>query len=52
MKKLNELYEAPCMEITEMQVEQCILSASYGDAGDAGQKSGYLKWEGEDTFDL
>lgn len=42
MKKLNVTYEAPCVEITEMQVEQCVLNASYGDAGNAGQSSGYI----------
>ena len=41
MKKLNELYEAPRVEVTEMQVEQCILSGSYGDPGEPGQDSGY-----------
>lgn len=48
MKRTNAVYEAPCMEITEMQVEQCILSGSYGDEGEAGQKSTYLDWEGGD----
>lgn len=43
MKKLNEFYQTPCMEVAEMQVEQCILSGSlYGDEGEAGQRSGYL----------
>ncbi len=42
MKKLNVVYEAPCMEIAEMQVEQCILSGSYGDLGGPGQDSGFI----------
>lgn len=43
MKKLNEFYQTPCMEVAEMQVEQCILSGSpYGEAGAAGQESVYL----------
>ena len=45
MKRTNAVYEAPCMEITEMQVEQCILSGSpYGEAGAAGQESDYLNF--------
>ena len=32
MKKLNELYEAPCIEVMQMQVEQCVLAGSYGDS--------------------
>ena len=28
MKNVNLFYEAPCMEIAEMQVEQCVLSGS------------------------
>lgn len=48
MKKLNAVYETPCLEVTEIQVEQCILSGSYGEAGDAGQESGYL----DPDFDL
>lgn len=45
MKKQDVLYEAPCVEITQLQVEQCILSASYGDCGDAGQDSDYRDYE-------
>ena len=41
MKNMNLFYEAPCMEIAEMQVEQCVLSGSYGDPGKPGQDSGY-----------
>lgn len=48
MKKQNVAYDAPCMEVTELQMEQCILSGSYGEAGDAGQESGYL----DPDFDL
>ena len=48
MKKLNELYEAPCIEVTQMQVEQCVLAGSYGDLGDPGQDSGYI----DPDFDL
>jgi len=48
MKKLNVVYEAPCLEVTEMQVEQCILSGSpYGEDGAAGQESGYLDFDGD-----
>ena len=46
MKK--SVYEAPCAEVMEMQVEQCILSSSYGEPGDPGQGSGYLDF-GEDV---
>ena len=42
MKKLNELYQAPCIEVTEMLVEQCILAGSYGDPGAPGQDSGFI----------
>ena len=48
MKKLNELYEAPCIEVMQMQVEQCVLAGSYGDLGDPGQDSGYI----DPDFDL
>lgn len=48
MKKLNDAYEAPCMVVTEMQVEQCVLSGSYGDPGEPGQDSGY----NDPDFDL
>lgn len=48
MKKLNDAYEAPCMVVTEMQVEQCILNGSYGDPGEPGQDSGY----NDPDFDL
>lgn len=42
MKKINEVYETPHLEVMEIQVEQCILTDSYGGPGDAGQGSGYL----------
>lgn len=42
MKNLNELYETPCVEIIKAQVEQCILSGSYGKPGAPGQDSGYV----------
>lgn len=47
MKKLNELYDAPCMEIIDMQVEQCILTGSYGAPGEPGQDSGYNDFDGD-----
>lgn len=47
MKKLNELYEAPCIEVMQMQVEQCVLAGSYGDPGEPGQDSGFIDF-GED----
>lgn len=42
MKNLNAVYESPNLEVLEIQVEQCILSTSYGDPGSPGQGSGYL----------
>lgn len=48
MKRLNEFYEAPCMEVMEVQVEQCILAGSYGESGAPGQDSGYV----DPDFDL
>ncbi len=42
MKKLNEHYEAPCIEVTEMQVEQCVLAGSFGEPGAPGQDSGFI----------
>jgi len=42
MKKSSEIYEAPCMEIIAIQVEQSVLTSSYGEAGEPGQGSGYL----------
>ena len=48
MKKLNEFYETPRMEITEMLVEQCILVGCYGNPGDPGQDSDY----NDPDFDL
>lgn len=51
MKKQYAVYEAPCVDVMEMQVEQSLLVGSYGDYGDygdAGQDSGYL----DPDFDL
>lgn len=48
MKKLNYAYEAPCLKVAEMQLEQCILTSSYGDYGDPGQDSYY----NDPDFDL
>lgn len=45
MKKLNDAYEAPCLKVAEMQLEQCILTSSYGDYGDPGQDSDYNDYE-------
>ena len=41
MKELKALYEAPSMEVIELQMEQCIMSDSYGGLGAPGQGSGY-----------
>ena len=48
MKKENMFYDAPCMEMSEMQVEQCVLSGSYGAPGNPGQDSGYNDFIGGD----
>lgn len=48
MKKMKEVYEAPFLEVTEIQVEQCVLIGSYGDEGEPGQDSGY----NDPDFDL
>lgn len=45
MKKLNDAYEAPCLKVAEMQLEQCVLTSSYGDYGDPGQDSDYNDYE-------
>ncbi len=42
MKNLNPLYETPCLEVIEIQVEQSILTDSYGGPGEPGQGSGFL----------
>lgn len=42
MKKQNAVYEAPCVAVVDMQVEQSVLVGSYGDYGDPGQDSEYL----------
>ena len=47
MKELKALYEAPSMEVIELQMEQCIMSDSYGGPGDPGQGSGYLDFPGD-----
>lgn len=47
MKTENATYESPCMEFIEMHVEQCILAASYGNAGDPGQGSGFIDFDDE-----
>ena len=46
MKELKALYEAPSMEVIELQMEQCIMSDSYGGPGDPGQGSDYLDGPG------
>ncbi|MBQ6689493.1 MAG: hypothetical protein IJN02_09720 [Bacteroidales bacterium] len=48
MKKMKAVYEAPFLEVTEIQVEQCVLIGSYGDEGEPGQDSGY----NDPDFDL
>ena len=39
MKKVNEMYEAPFLEVAEIDVES-------GIAGEAGQGSGYIDYGG------
>lgn len=39
-------YQAPSAEVVELEVERG-FSASYGDAGDAGQDSGYNDYDGD-----
>lgn len=42
MKEFNAVYEAPCLEVVELQMEQCVLSGSYGEPGMPGQGSGII----------
>ena len=43
MKKTNEIYTIPSLEVEELVVEKGFsLSSNYGDYGEAGQNSGYL----------
>lgn len=50
MKKTREMYEAPFMEVAEVEVESGIAFSTreYGDYGVAGQDSGY----NDSDFDL
>ena len=43
MKKTNEIYTIPSLEVEELVVERGFsLSSYYGNFGEAGQESGYL----------
>jgi hypothetical protein len=43
MKKVEEIYAVPSLEVEELVVERGFsLSDNYGDYGEAGQDSGYL----------
>lgn len=45
MKKVNYLYEAPFLEVAEIEVESGIAvspNGMYGDYGEAGQESDYV----------
>lgn len=51
MKKRNEMYEAPYMEVVEFEVESGIAQSPYGLAGEAGQGSGFIDYgEGDDFY--
>lgn len=54
MKKVNEMYEAPFLEVAEIEVESGIagsLDGAYGDYGEAGQGSGYIDYgDGEEDY--
>lgn len=42
MKKTNEIYTIPSLEVEELVVERGFsLSSNYGDYGEPGQGSGY-----------
>ena len=44
MKKVEKIYTIPSLEVEELVVERGFsLSSYYGDYGEAGQASGYLK---------
>lgn len=47
MREKNELYEAPFMEVAEVEVERGIATSPYGAAGDAGQDSDYIDYGDE-----
>ena len=43
MKKVEEIYAVPSLEVEDLVVERGFsLSSNYGDYGEAGQDSGYL----------
>lgn len=49
MKKVNEMYKAPFLEVAEIEVESGIAGSpngAYGDYGEAGQGSGYIDYGG------
>lgn len=45
------MYEAPFMEVAEFEVESGIATSPYGEAGEAGQGSGFIDYgEGDDFY--
>lgn len=54
MKKVNDMYEAPFLEVAEIEVESGIAGSpngAYGDYGEAGQGSGYINYgDGEEDY--
>lgn len=54
MKKVNQMYEAPFLEVAEIEVEGGIAvspNGMYGDYGEAGQGSGFIDYgDGEGDY--
>ncbi|MBP3440496.1 MAG: hypothetical protein J6K24_04540 [Tidjanibacter sp.] len=48
MKRTKTIYEAPFMEVAEVEVERGIATSPFGEAGMPGQDSGFIGGEGED----
>lgn len=51
MKKVNEMYEAPFLEVAEIEVESGIagsLGGAYGGYGEPGQGGDYVEGDGEE----
>lgn len=42
MKDVKVRYAAPEMDVIELQMEQCIMTDSYGEPGMPGQGSGFI----------